>query len=183
MNIYTDLVKKTIEDYLTKAELPKINELDKELLNKRRGCFVSIHKNDGELRGCIGTILPTHKNLAGEIISNSIEAAFKDPRFPPIAKDELDNLKFSVDVLSEPELIKSSEDLNPKKYGLIVKSLDGRTGLLLPNLEDVDTINKQLDITYQKAGISKDEEVLLYRFTTERHAERRAERRAERQGD
>lgn len=175
MNIYTDLVKDTITDYLTHEKLPEIKKLDKKLLNSRAGCFVTIHQKNGDLRGCIGTILPTHKNLASEIISNSIEAAFRDPRFPPITKDELDNLKYSVDVLSEPVLIKSKKDLNPKKYGVIVKSLDGRTGLLLPDLEGIDTVDAQLNFAFEKANIESNEDALMYRFTTDRHAERQGD--------
>lgn len=170
MSIYTNLAKQTIEDYLTQEKLPDIKNLPDEL-KKRAGCFVSIHlKKNDELRGCIGTTLPVHKNLAGEIITNAIEAAFRDPRFNPVTKDELDNLKYSVDVLSEPEIIKSEKDLDPRKYGVIVKSADGfRTGLLLPNLEGVDTIEQQIDIAREKAGILEDEPTQLFRFTSTRY--------------
>ena len=172
MSIYTDLAKQTIQDYLNKEKLPVSNNLPNEL-KKRAGCFVSIHlKSNDELRGCIGTILPVHKNLFGEIISNSIEAAFRDPRFNPVTKNELDNLKYSVDVLSVPEAIKSEKELDIKKYGVIVKSLDGfHTGLLLPNLDGVDTTEKQIDIARQKAGIDPDESIQLFRFTSTRYGE------------
>lgn len=171
MDIYAYLAKKTIQEYLEKKQLPQIKDQPKELLSKRAGCFVSIHTCDqNELRGCIGTILPTHKNLAGEIIANALEAAFHDPRFQPVIKDELCNLKYSVDVLSELEAIESEKQLNPKKYGIVVRSKDLlKTGLLLPDLEGVDDIETQISIAREKAGVLKEEDVLLYRFTSERH--------------
>ena len=171
MDICTNLAKETVEFYLTKKTLPDTKKLPSELLNQRAGCFVSIHeKENNELRGCIGTIRPVYKNLGGEIIANAIEAAFHDPRFSPINKNELGNLKYSVDVLKEPEKISSEEELDIKKYGVIVKSQDGlRTGLLLPDLEGVEDIETQISIAKEKAGILPDEDVLLYRFTVERH--------------
>lgn len=171
MDIYTQLAKRTIEEYLIKKTLPDIKKLPLELLNQRSGCFVSIHEKDNhELRGCIGTIRPVYKNLGGEIIANAVEAAFHDPRFNPITKDELENLKYSVDVLKEPEKILAKNELNIKKYGVIVKSQDGlRTGLLLPDLDGIDDVETQISIAKEKAGILPDEDVLLYRFEVERH--------------
>jgi len=171
MDIYSELAKKTVEEYLIKKTLPDGKKLPAELLNKRVGCFVSIHQKDnGDLRGCIGTIRPVYKNLGGEIIANTIEAAFHDPRFNPINKSELGNLKYSVDVLKEPEKISSQKELDAKKYGVIVKSQDGsRTGLLLPDLDGIDNIETQISIAKEKAGILPEEDVLLYRFKSERH--------------
>lgn len=172
MNIYTALARKTIQLYLTKNKLPDLKKVSPQLLNKRRGCFVSIHnKSDHALRGCIGTILAVYKNLAAEIASNAVAAAIGDPRFAPVAKEEIDNLEISVDVLSDPEPIDSEKMLNPKKYGAIVKSPDGRTGLLLPDIEGVETVKEQIAICRQKAGINNNEPILLYRFTVERHRE------------
>lgn len=171
MDVYIDLAKEAIEGYLTKKILPDIKKLSVELQNKRAGCFVSIHRKDnGELRGCIGTISPVYKNLGGEIIANAIETAFHDPRFGPVIKSELTNLKYSVDILKEPEKILSKKELDSKKYGVIVKSLDGlRNGLLLPDLDGVDNVEDQISIVKEKAGILPEEDVLLYRFTVERH--------------
>lgn len=175
MSIYTDLARETIKGYLTKEALPNIKQLSPELSSKHAGCFVSIHlKSNDELRGCIGTILPVHKNLAGEIIANSIEAALHDPRFAPVTKDELNNLKYSVDVLSEIEAIKSEKELDVNKYGVIVKSFDGlRTGLLLPNLDGVDKVEQQIDIAKDKAGMEKDEPAHLFRFSSTRYEQQR----------
>lgn len=171
MDTCVKLARDTIEQYLKEKKLPQKESWPKELLAKRAGCFVSLHTLDAnELRGCIGTILPTTKNLAAEIINNSIEA-IRDPRFLPVKKEEIENLELSVDVLSEPEPIPSEKSLNPKKYGVIVKSSDGRTGLLLPDLEGVDDINYQVAIARQKAGILPEEPIFLYRFTADRHKE------------
>lgn len=171
MNPYVELAKKTIEKYLTSGEVIDANKTPKELQEKKAGCFVSIHKkNNNELRGCIGTILPSYKNLAAEIIGNAISAC-QDPRFELIGQDELNDLDISVDILSEPEPISSPSSLDPKKYGVIVKSKDGRTGLLLPDLEGVEDAMYQVSIARQKAGIAPEESIFLYRFTVERYKE------------
>lgn len=171
MNSAVQLAKDTIEKYLSADKLPGKENWPKDLLKKSAGCFVTIHTKDtDELRGCIGTILPTCKNLASEIISNAVEAT-RDPRFPPLKKEEITNLNISVDILSEPEPIPTEKSLDPKKYGVIVKSADGRTGLLLPDLEGVDDVMYQVAIARQKAGIAPEEPVFLYRFTVERFKE------------
>ena len=171
MNSCLMLAKKTIEKYLIEGTLTEKKDWPKDLDNRQSGCFVSLHTKDAnELRGCIGTILATHKNLAAEIVSNSIEA-LHDPRFAPVNKTELENLDVSVDVLSEPEPIASEKSLDPQKYGVIVKSADGRTGLLLPDLEGVDDVMYQVAIARQKAGILPEEPVFLYRFTVDRYKE------------
>ena len=173
MNLYVDLAKKTIEKYLSAGEVFNADfnadNAPDEIKRKKAGCFVSIHKkSNDELRGCIGTIMPSYKNLAAEVVGNAISAC-RDPRFEPIAKEELDNLDISVDVLSEPEPIASQNLLDPKKYGVIVKAKDGRTGLLLPDLEGIDDVMYQVAIARQKAGIASDEPIFLYRFTVDRY--------------
>jgi len=176
---FTDLAQKTIETYLKENRLlepPK--DLPEEMLKNKAGVFVSIHKKEWrrpakagrELRGCIGTFLPTRNNIAQEIIHNAISAAFHDPRFYPIQENELNDLEISVDVLSKPEPIDSIKKLDAKKYGIIVKSNDGRTGLLLPNIEGVNSVNEQILIACQKASINPaKDKFYLYRFTVERH--------------
>ncbi|MBQ6527529.1 MAG: AmmeMemoRadiSam system protein A, partial [Clostridia bacterium] len=141
--------------------------LPTELTGRRAGAFVSIHKQ-GRLRGCIGTILPTRKSLAEEIIHNAVSAASEDPRFDPIAPDELKWLEISVDVLGEPENIDSEKELDVRRYGVIV-SRGGRRGLLLPDLEGVDTVEQQIAIARKKAGIREGEPVRLQRFEVVRH--------------
>jgi len=129
--------------------------------------FVSLKKK-GNLRGCIGTFIPTQENIAQEIIKNAISAAVDDPRFSPVTISELGDLTISVDVLSPPEEISDISELDPKKYGVIVSS-GYKKGLLLPDLEGVDTAEEQVDIARRKAGIYPDEKVKLYRFEVKRY--------------
>ncbi len=139
-----------------------------ELKNQRAGVFVSIHEF-GELRGCIGTIEPVRSCIAEEIVANAISACSKDPRFEPVQKEELDFLEMSVDVLSPAEPVRSMSELDAKRYGVIVSSEDGRRGLLLPDLEGVDTPQEQIRIARSKAGIGEFETVRLERFEVIRH--------------
>ena len=136
-----------------------------------RGAFVSIHEN-GDLRGCIGTIAPVQKALYLEIIANAISASTRDPRFPPITVKELPDLEISVDVLGEAEEIPSEDYLDVKRYGVIV-SKGRRRGLLLPDLEGVDNVETQVAIAKMKAGIrEEDTDVVLERFEVIRHEEK-----------
>lgn len=141
------------------------------LWSPRKGCFVSIKNRDGSLRGCIGTFMPTRANLAEEIIGNAVSASTRDPRFPPMQAGELGGVRFSVDVLEAPELVREGMDLNPAVYGVIV-SKDGRRGLLLPDLPGVDSVEQQLSIAAQKGGIRDLAGAEIYRFTVSRHKER-----------
>jgi hypothetical protein len=136
-------------------------------MRQRAGVFVSIHKR-GELRGCIGTIEPQRNNVAEEIITNAISSATRDPRFLPITPDELKDLSYSVDVLTKPEPIRSKDQLDSKRYGVIVEA-GFRKGLLLPDLEGVDSVDYQIDICRQKGGIAPHEPVKLYRFEVKRY--------------
>ncbi len=162
-----ELARKTIESYVRdgrRIESPR--ELP-EIMRGRAGVFVSLHRH-GQLRGCIGTISPTRPNLAEEVIQNAISAATQDPRFPPLTAGELHDLDISVDVLSTPEPVSSIADLDPVKYGVIVES-GRRRGLLLPDLEGVDTAEQQVEIARRKAWIGLQEPVKLYRFTVTRY--------------
>ncbi len=165
------LARQTIEAFVREKKVISAPEKLSELLNQRAACFVSIKTLDGDLRGCIGTIEPEKNTLAEELIANAISAATRDPRFPPVRADELPSLKYSVDVLSQPELVRL-EDLDPNVYGVIVEDQDGvRRGLLLPNLEGIDTAAKQVEIASRKAGIPPGTEVKLWRFRSERYRE------------
>ncbi len=141
--------------------------LPQELTDKTAGAFVSLHAH-GQLRGCIGTTGPTTGSVAWEIVQNAVSAGARDPRFPPVGKEELDQLEYSVDVLGEPEPISSPDQLDVKRYGVIV-SHGSRRGLLLPDLEGVDTVEQQIDIARQKGGISSREPYTLERFEVVRH--------------
>ena len=173
MHPLVKLARQTVEAYVNErrvVEPPSSSELAPEMKQKA-GAFVSIKKH-GELRGCIGTFIPSCENVAEEIIKNAICAATQDTRFHCVEKEELSELAYSVDVLTPPEEVKDLEDLNPKKYGVIVSSASGgkqRKGLLLPDLEGVDTVEEQLRIAKMKAGISDNEGVKIFRFEVKRY--------------
>lgn len=187
MENYTSLAKLAVESFIKEKKIiSSPPDLPKEFFEKKSGTFVTIMKNN-ELRGCIGTYLPIRKNIAKEIINNAIAAATEDYRFNPITKEELPYLSYTVYILSEPELVKDISGLNPKKYGIIVKTtpifsgqrsevmFNGitppKSGLLLPDLDGIDTVEQQLSIACQKGGIDiNKEKILIYRFTVEKYA-------------
>ncbi len=181
---YVRLARRSLESYIVKKERIHWEDVKEEIfgsLGERAdrnaeehlshgtaGAFVSLHKN-GQLRGCIGTIMATRETLADEIIENAISASTRDPRFSPVTEDELEELEYSVDVLGETEKISSEKELDVKKYGVIVTK-GMRRGLLLPNLDGVDTVEEQLRIAKQKAGLSPEEKgCMLERFEVVRH--------------
>lgn len=165
---YVALARLTLETYIKEDRIIKVPEgLPEEMLKNKAGTFVSL-KLHGQLRGCIGTTGPTRKNIAEEIIQNAISAGSQDPRFFPVEEDELDDLVYSVDVLNEPEAIQSMDELDVIRYGVIVRA-GRRSGLLLPNLEGVNTPGEQVSIALQKAGISPDEKYKMERFEVIRH--------------
>lgn len=166
---HASLARAAIEAWVMEHRMlsPGEKEGERRELQGRSAAFVCL-KKDGELRGCIGTFQPTRDSLADEIAANAISAACRDPRFPPVSKEELDALDVSVDVLGEPEPVSDTSQLDPRRYGVIVKR-DNRIGLLLPDLEGVDSVERQLEIARSKAGISPHEPIQLYRFTVERY--------------
>lgn len=166
---YVRLARESLTHYLLQGSYMDIPDyVPEEMLNTKRGVFVSL-KKEGQLRGCIGTIFPVTDSVAEEIIRNAVEAGTQDPRFSPVREDELENIDLSVDVLTEPEKT-TREQLDPKKYGVIVR-WRGRTGLLLPDLEGVDTVEEQLDIALRKAGIPSYADYSIERFEVIRHKE------------
>lgn len=165
---YVRLARKTIEEYVcTGRRIALPEELPKEMYRSRAGVFVSI-KKEGRLRGCIGTIQAVQNSIVEEIMENAVSVAVKDPRFSPIEPEELKKLTISVDVLGDMEKIDSPDSLDVKRYGVVVTK-GYRRGLLLPNLEGVDTVEEQIAIAKQKAGIGEDEKAGLERFEVVRH--------------
>jgi AmmeMemoRadiSam system protein A len=162
------VARKTLENYYKtgKLEIPEDKDIPPQFSGKA-GVFVSL-KIHGNLRGCIGTLTGQYKNVVAEVAHNVISAATRDPRFYPVVKEELADLSYSVDVLGPPEAVNSLEELNSKNYGVIVRS-GRRSGLLLPDLEEVDTVEEQVSIARQKAGIGPDEPIQLERFRVERY--------------
>ena len=165
---WVQLAWQSVESYVCHRQVIDVPEdLPEEMTKTRAGAFVSIHKQ-GRLRGCIGTIEPTRDTLASEIIHNAISASTRDPRFEPITPEELPFLEINVDVLGEAENIDDISALDVKRYGVIV-SKGHRRGLLLPDIDGVDTVDQQVEIAKQKAGIGKNEKVRLQRFEVIRH--------------
>lgn len=169
-NPYIELAKQSVRHYLENDEVLAVPEdLPKEIISRKSGVFVTLMK-EGNLRGCIGTFLPTKKNIAEEIIHNAVAAAFEDPRFSPVSKEELDGLCYEVSLLETPRPINSLSELDPKKFGILVKATDGRSGLLLPDLEGIDSPIKQIHIASRKGGINPNvDQVVIYRFEVEKH--------------
>ena len=167
------LARETVARYVLTRHEPGLSELEAgenvpaELLKRRAGTFVSIHEH-GELRGCIGTILPTTDCIALEILQNAVSACSRDPRFSPVRAQELSELEISVDVLGEPEPIDSPDELDVHRYGVIVTS-GSKRGLLLPDLEGVDSVAQQIDIARRKGGIGPFDKISLQRFEVVRH--------------
>ncbi len=167
MHPLVNLAKDAVEEYVLNGNTIKPPADPIAEMTGTAGVFVSIKKK-GQLRGCIGTFQPANENVASEIIHNAVSSATEDPRFPPVDPSELDSLEYSVDVLTRPEKVVSKKDLNPAKYGVIVKCGD-RRGLLLPDLEGVDTADEQISIASMKAGIYVGEDVELFRFEVKRY--------------
>lgn len=162
------IARSAVEAYVRQKRLIDPSPDLPDFLQKRAGAFVSIKRGDRSLRGCIGTIQATQANLAEEIIKNAIAAATEDPRFPPISEEELDDLTYSVDVLSDAEKVPDEGHLDPSKYGLIVQSGYCR-GLLLPGIDGVETVEDQVCIAKRKAGLPDDEPCEFFRFTVTRY--------------
>lgn len=185
MNPYIDLAKKAVENYIKEKKIISIPEdLPEEFYKRRAGTFITIEKGS-ELRGCIGTYLPTRVNIAEEIIHNAVAASTEDYRFGPIKEEELPQLSYTVYILNYPELVDDIKKLDPKKFGIIIKTapftypnenvtfngkVPYKSGLLLPDLEGVDTVEKQFLIACQKGEIDPEKEkVFIYRFTVEKY--------------
>ena len=169
MHPLVDLAKKAVEEYIRNRTTLSLPEVLSPEMKEKAGVFVCL-KMHGQLKGCIGTFMPCYGTVAEEIIRNAIAAATQDPRFFPVGKDDLPFLEYSVDLLSPPEKVREVTDLDPKKYGVIVVR-GGMKGLLLPDLEGVDTAEEQIRIAKMKAGIGRVEDVELYRFEVRRFHE------------
>ena len=165
------LARRAIKAYVLEGQVIDEDESVAEYRTGQAGTFVSLHDARGQLRGCIGTFVPSQPNIALEVIHNAISAATRDPRFPAISPRELAGLDIKVDVLSTPEPVDGPAELDPRRYGVIVHATQGwhRRGLLLPDLDGVDTVDEQIRICRLKAGIGPEEPVELLRFEVVRH--------------
>jgi AmmeMemoRadiSam system protein A len=167
LDMLLDYAKSVVAAAVKGREAPQSPPAIGELARKA-GVFVTIYKPDGNLRGCMGTIGPTEPNVVRQTEYCAKLAACEDPRFHPVRADELEGLKFEVSVLYEPEPIESKEYLDPQTYGVIISATDGRRALMLPGIEQLDTIDKQLSATRQKAGIGPSEPISLMRFKVDK---------------
>ncbi|HXY54283.1 MAG TPA: AmmeMemoRadiSam system protein A [Nitrospirota bacterium] len=168
MHHLVKLAKETVEIYIREGKIRDVREDDLTPgLDQRAGVFVCL-KIDGNLRGCIGTFQPAEPTIAHETVRNAISAATCDPRFACVRADELDAIEYTVDVLTPPEPVTDRSELDPKRYGVIVQA-GGRRGLLLPDLEGLDSVDLQISIAMQKAGIPPGTPVQLFRFEVNRY--------------
>lgn len=168
-----ELARRSVETFLKEKRTLVPPEYISGRLAERAGVFVSIKKRNGELRGCVGTVTPTRSTIAEEIIYNAVAAATQDSRFAPVRLEEMDELTFSVDILSPLEPVSGPGELDPKRYGVMVESKDGRRGLLLPDLPGIDTAEQQVALAMKKAQLGPGTPVKYYRFTVERLREPR----------
>ncbi len=168
MHPLVTLAKDTVELYIREGKV--LQRPDGDLapeMKERAGVFACL-KIRGMLRGCIGTFEPQESDVAAEVIRNAVSAATCDPRFSCVRQDELDQIEYTIDVLTAPEQVNGPADLDPRRYGVIVQS-GRRRGLLLPDLEGVDTVEEQVGIATQKAGIAPGTPVTLFRFEVKRY--------------
>jgi AmmeMemoRadiSam system protein A/AmmeMemoRadiSam system protein B len=163
------LARDAVEAFVRDRRVLEPPSLSLEGLPDRAACFVSLKTTDGAIRGCIGSVQPQKPDLPREVVRNAIDAATIDPRFSPVSDDELASLVYSVDVLSDPESIAGLGDLDPRRYGVVVQS-EHRRGLLLPDIEGVETAEEQVAIARSKALIGPDEPLTLWRFEVKRLA-------------
>ena len=166
-HIFVELAMTAIREYIINGNVVSPPEDLLSEMQVKGGVFVSL-KKDGMLRGCIGTYIPTRDNIAEEIIYNAISAATRDPRFRPVEREELDKIDYSVDILGEHEKISGIVDLDPKRYGVIVRN-GMRRGLLLPDIDGIDSVDEQISIAREKAGILPGEPVEIFRFEVKRY--------------
>lgn len=172
MDPFVELARLTIHHYTRHRTPPAAipEPIQQALGQQRAAVFVSIHTLDGALRGCKGTLEPWRATVVEEVVHNAISACSQDHRFPPVRVEELEDLEIQVDVLSPLESIEDASQLDVKRYGVLVSTPDGRRGVLLPDLESIDTVEEQIAIACRKAGIQpKREGFSLQRFTTTRH--------------
>jgi AmmeMemoRadiSam system protein A len=164
------LAREAVENHLRGGGRLAAPPLD-DYLRRPAGVFVTIRGRDGALRGCRGTIVPRRENLVEETRAAALSAAFQDPRFEPVTADELDELTCEVSVLNPAEPVSSAAELDPRRYGLIISTPDGRRGLMLPAVEGIETVTEQIQATCRKARIDPREPMSFARFTTDKFTE------------
>jgi len=166
-----NIARTTVESFVREGKAPKF-EISDERLKWKEGAFVTLHKN-GDLRGCIGQIVPTDKPLWQVVQDMAVSACSEDHRFKPVSEKELDKIAYEVSVLSVPKKISKWQDIELGQHGVIVqKGLRG--GVFLPQVADETGWSKEeflSQLCWQKAGLApdcyKDSEVELKVFTAQ----------------
>ena len=117
----------------------------------------------------MGTIKPRNKWLYHEIVDNAIFAAFEDDRYVPLMEGELDDIVLKVETVSRPEKIQNVKELDPDRFGIIVRSQQQLEGVLLPQCEGIHTIEDQINLAMEKGNIplSEKDDLEIYRFNIE----------------
>jgi len=157
-----DLARRAVEEFVLHGQVLEMPGAVPAAFQPPAGAFVTLKKHE-ELRGCIGTLAPTCSNQFQEVIQNAISACCRDPRFPPVQADELGHLHYQVYILRPPEPVAGLAELDPQRYGVIVRK-SGRSGVLLPGLEGIRTADVQVAIACRKAGIDPADHPDLERF-------------------
>src|SRR5262249_45046239 len=164
----TQLAGAAVEEYIRNRTVIKLPAELPEELKAKAAAFVSIKSAEGKLRGCIGSIYPMYENVALDIVKNAIKAATEDYRFQPVRLNELGSLVYSVDILSAIVAIGDLEGHDPKIYGLLIETAEGRRGVLLPDLEGINTADEQISALRHKIGLYPDTPVKMSRFSVTR---------------
>ncbi len=170
MDLHVKLARQAVEAYIREREkISPPSNFPQDLSEKKAGVFVTISDEDGKIRGCIGTYQPTKNSVAEEIIDNAISAATKDSRFKPLTESELNRITYCIYVLSALEKVKNLSDLNPERYGILLKAFSGKSALLLPGLPGIENAKEQFLVACQKGGIDPDEKISIYRFKAQKY--------------
>ncbi|HET8931947.1 MAG TPA: AmmeMemoRadiSam system protein A [Polyangiales bacterium] len=163
------VAREAIEQSLSGGDLPAYTPLP-EPWREPRGVFVTLRKQTGALRGCVGHLSPTGRTLLDEVAACAIAAAERDTRFRPVSARELPSLRIEISLLSPSEPVSDHSQLDPRRYGVIV-SCGGARGVLLPDVEGVDTVEDQIRIAADKGGLPANRPWEIERFEVLKHAE------------
>lgn len=161
-----NIARQTLESYLNNRKIPDF-KITSENLRKRYGVFVTLEKF-GELRGCIGYIEGI-KPLYEGVIDNALNAALRDPRFPPVSLKELKDIKIEITILSPLKKINDINEIVVGKHGIFIKKWFYQ-GLLLPQVATENNWDREtfLRHTCLKAGLNpdsyKDKDTEIYIF-------------------
>ena len=169
------IARDSIRTYLETGKKLAVSETD-SLLLKEMGAFVTLNEH-GQLRGCIGNLIG-QQPLYLTIRDMAVEAALRDPRFPPVALNELKNIEIEISVLSPMEKINSVDKIQLGKHGVLIKQ-GFRSGVFLPQVATETGWAKEeflSNLCSHKAGLPadawKDKTTEIYIFSAEVFSEK-----------